>query len=95
MPNADGATAFPVAGSVYAYAGRGIGSWAWFLAGWALILDYLLIPTLLYVTGDNPQSIVSVSATDGSTAHVIVAGAGAAAEAGAASLPSGGGGGPA
>ena len=43
--------AFPVAGSVYAYAGRGIGSWAGFLAGWALILDYLLIPTLLYVTG--------------------------------------------
>ena len=43
--------AFPVAGSVYAYAGRGIAGWAGFLAGWALILDYLLIPTLLYVTG--------------------------------------------
>ncbi len=41
--------AFPVAGSVYAYAGRGIGESAGFLAGWALLLDYLLIPTLVYV----------------------------------------------
>jgi amino acid transporter len=41
--------AFPVAGSVYAYAGRGIGETAGFLAGWALLLDYLLLPTLVYV----------------------------------------------
>lgn len=41
--------AFPVAGSVYAYAGRGIGESAGFLAGWALLLDYLLVPTLIYV----------------------------------------------
>jgi amino acid transporter len=43
--------AFPVAGSVYAYAGRGIAAWVGFLAGWAILLDYLLVPTLLYVTG--------------------------------------------
>ena len=43
------AEAFPVAGSVYAYAGRGIGESAGFLAGWALLLDYLLLPTLVYV----------------------------------------------
>jgi amino acid transporter len=43
--------AFPVAGSVYTYAGRGIASWVGFLAGWAILLDYLLVPTLLYVTG--------------------------------------------
>jgi len=43
--------AFPVAGSVYAYAGRGITSWVGFIAGWAILLDYLLVPTLLYVTG--------------------------------------------
>jgi amino acid transporter len=43
--------AFPVAGSVYSYAGRGIGNSAGFFAGWAILLDYLLIPTLLYVTG--------------------------------------------
>ncbi len=41
--------AFPVAGSVYAYAGRGIGESAGFLAGWAILLDYLLAPTLVYV----------------------------------------------
>ena len=40
---------FPVAGSVYSYAGRGIGESAGFLAGWAMLLDYLLIPTLAYV----------------------------------------------
>lgn len=41
--------AFPVAGSVYAYAGRGISENAGFLAGWALLLDYLLLPTLIYI----------------------------------------------
>lgn len=41
--------AFPIAGSVYAYAGRGIGESAGFLAGWAILLDYLLVPTLIYV----------------------------------------------
>jgi amino acid transporter len=41
--------AFPVSGSVYAYAGNGIGESAGFLAGWALLLDYLLLPTLVYV----------------------------------------------
>jgi amino acid transporter len=43
--------AFPVAGSVYAYAGRGLGAPVGFLAGWGILLDYLLVPTLLYVTG--------------------------------------------
>jgi amino acid transporter len=41
--------AFPIAGSVYSYAGRGINDKVGFLAGWAILLDYLLVPTLLYV----------------------------------------------
>jgi len=41
--------AFPIAGSVYAYAGRSIGAFAGFIAGWAMLLDYLLLPTLTYV----------------------------------------------
>ena len=41
--------AFPVAGSVYTYAARSIGPAAGFVAGWAILLDYLLIPTLIYV----------------------------------------------
>jgi|SoiMethySBSTD1v2_1073268.scaffolds.fasta_scaffold13569_6 amino acid transporter len=43
--------AFPIAGSVYAYAGRGLHPAAGFLAGWAILLDYLLLPTLAYVVG--------------------------------------------
>lgn len=41
--------AFPVAGSVYAYVGRGVHPNLGFLAGWTILLDYLLVPTLLYV----------------------------------------------
>src|SRR5262245_53269684 len=41
--------AFPVAGSVYAYAGRGIGEIAGFIAGWAMLLDYVLVPLVTYV----------------------------------------------
>jgi amino acid transporter len=40
---------FPVAGSVYAYAGRALAPWVGFLAGWGILLDYLLIPGLAYV----------------------------------------------
>jgi len=41
--------AFPVAGSVYAYAARSLGPTAGYFAGWAILLDYVLIPTLNYV----------------------------------------------
>jgi amino acid transporter len=43
------AKSFPLAGSVFAYVGRGIHPGAGFFAGWAMLLDYLLVPTLLYV----------------------------------------------
>ncbi len=43
------AKAFPIAGSVYSYAQRGIHEQVGFIAGWVLLLDYLLIPPLLYV----------------------------------------------
>jgi amino acid transporter len=41
--------AFPMAGSVYTYAGRGITPSVGFLAGWVIILDYVLVPALLYL----------------------------------------------
>ena len=41
--------AFPIAGSVYSYAGRGIGESAGFLAGWAILLDYALLQAVGYV----------------------------------------------
>ncbi len=51
---------FPIAGSVYTYVGRGLRPEAGFLAGWAILLDYLLVPTLLYVTGAVAlQTVVS------------------------------------
>lgn len=43
------AKAIPLAGSVFSYVGRGINKTFGFFAGWAILLDYLLIPTLLYV----------------------------------------------
>jgi amino acid transporter len=39
--------AFPMAGSVYNYAGRAIGAPAGFIAGWVILLDYVLVPGLL------------------------------------------------
>jgi amino acid transporter len=41
--------AFPLAGSVYTYAGRGLHEVAGFFAGWLILLDYILVPALLYV----------------------------------------------
>ncbi|SER07635.1 APC family permease [Actinokineospora terrae] len=43
------AKAFPMAGSVYTYAGRGIASPVGFLSGWMILLDYVLVPSLLYL----------------------------------------------
>jgi len=40
---------FPLSGSVYAYVARGAGETVGFLAGWAILLDYVLLPTLVYV----------------------------------------------
>lgn len=53
------ARAFPMAGSVYTYAGRGIAPPVGFLAGWAIFLDYVLVPALLYlVSGIAMHSFV-------------------------------------
>jgi amino acid transporter len=49
-------SAFPVAGSVYSYVGRGIHPKLGFIAGWTILLDYLLVPTLLYVFAAESMS---------------------------------------
>ncbi|HKU10024.1 MAG TPA: APC family permease, partial [Sinomonas sp.] len=41
--------AFPMSGSVYTYVGRGITRILGFVAGWMILLDYILIPALLYL----------------------------------------------
>lgn len=40
---------FPVAGSVYAYVQRGINPHVGFIAGWLILLDYVFVPSLLYI----------------------------------------------
>lgn len=45
--------AFPVAGSVYAYAQHGINKHVGFLSGWMILLDYIFVPSLLYVIAAN------------------------------------------
>jgi len=41
--------AFPLAGSVYTYAQRGLHEIAGFFSGWLILLDYILVPALLYL----------------------------------------------
>lgn len=41
--------AFPVAGSVYSYAAKSLGPTIGYAAGWAILLDYLLLPAVAYV----------------------------------------------
>ena len=40
---------FPVAGSVYSYVRLGTSTFLGFISGWAILLDYLLLPALLCV----------------------------------------------
>jgi amino acid transporter len=40
---------YPISGSVYTYAARSLGPVAGYFAGWAILLDYLLLPALNYV----------------------------------------------
>src|SRR6201996_5823091 len=41
--------AFPLAGSVYTYVQRGLSEFAGFFSGWLILLDYILVPALLYL----------------------------------------------
>ena len=45
------ASLYPLAGSAYTYVGRGLNAHLGFLAGWAMFLDYLLIPLLCTIYG--------------------------------------------
>lgn len=39
---------FPIAGSVYSYVQRGLNPYLGFVFGWMILIDYLLVPALLY-----------------------------------------------
>src|SRR5204863_8814618 len=45
------ASLYPSAGSAYTYVGRGLNLHLGFLAGWAMLLDYLIIPLFCVVYG--------------------------------------------
>jgi amino acid transporter len=45
------ARAVPVAGSVYHYARRSMGEALGFIAGWSILLDYILLPALMILLG--------------------------------------------
>src|SRR2546422_8646012 len=45
------AALYPAAGSAYTYVGRGLNPHLGFIAGWAMFLDYLIIPVVSVVYG--------------------------------------------
>jgi amino acid transporter len=45
------ASLYPSAGSAYTYVGRGLNSYLGFVAGWAMFLDYLIVPVINTVYG--------------------------------------------
>ena len=45
------ASLYPSAGSAYSYVGKGLNSHLGFLAGWAMFLDYLIVPVINTVYG--------------------------------------------
>lgn len=49
---------FPISGSVYGYATKAIGKPVGFMSGWAILLDYLLVPTLLYIVAATALSAI-------------------------------------
>lgn len=53
------APAYPSAGSVYAYAKGGLGEGAGFLGGWALLLDYALVPAMMAVGTSIALTVVA------------------------------------
>ena len=61
------ARAFPMAGSVYTYAGRGIAAPVGFLAGWVIFLDYVLVPGLLYLVAGIAMAAIRYSSPGTST----------------------------
>ncbi len=57
---------YPVAGSAYAYVGRGLNPHLGFIAGWAMFLDYLVIPVVSVVYGaESTQALIEDSVPGG------------------------------
>ncbi|WP_044442636.1 APC family permease [Agreia bicolorata] len=50
---------FPVAGSVYSYVRMSTSKFLGFIAGWAILLDYLLLPALLTILGASALTSIA------------------------------------
>jgi putrescine importer len=62
---------YPAAGSAYTYVGRGLHPHCGFIAGWAMFLDYLVIPIVSVIYGAiSIQKVVDVLAP-GWTQHAV------------------------
>jgi putrescine importer len=44
---------YPLAGSVYSYVSKSIGDQIGFLSGWAILLDYMVIPSLTAMSASS------------------------------------------
>ncbi|GLG02344.1 porin [Alicyclobacillus hesperidum subsp. aegles] len=65
--------AFPVGGSAYAYVQRGWNPMVGFMAGWMILLDYILVPALLYLVAASwlTQLVPSIPTTVWIVAFVL------------------------
>jgi amino acid transporter len=62
---------YPSAGSAYTYVGRGMNPHFGFIAGWAMFLDYLVIPTVSVIYGAISVQKVVEEQTPGLTHRVV------------------------
>jgi putrescine importer len=64
---------YPAAGSAYTYVGRGLNPHCGFVAGWAMFLDYLVIPIVSVVYGALSARKVVEALAPGFTHRVVAA----------------------
>ena len=50
------AAAFPFGGSTYTYTQRAINPHLGFFAGWAMFMDYVLVPLIVFMVGASSQT---------------------------------------
>jgi len=62
---------YPAAGSAYAYVGRGLHPHLGFVAGWAMFLDYMVIPIISVIYGALSMQKIVDELAPGFTAKVV------------------------
>jgi amino acid transporter len=67
------AALYPAAGSAYTYVGRGLNPHLGFVAGWAMFLDYLVIPVVSLIYGTESLQQFVGALTPGVGTHIATA----------------------